>query len=1001
MSVRLRITLILVGLVGFFAAIHYGVERIAIAPRFADLQRAEAVEDLDRCIKAIDGEVLHLSTMARDWAAWDDTYQFVIDRNAAYVECNLLPEAFTTTQSNVLYVYDLKGRLVWGECRELKTLNLVGLEELSAGVMGPDHWLVKHESPDSSIAGVLLTGLGPLLVSSQPIVTSGNGGPVRGSLVMGRFLNEEMLENIAEKLSVEFEVERLDRPEICRQYASVLERVSGAEPYVEDASNDVMNVYVVMEDVEGRPALLVKAGVPKSIIAKGRTAILFSSLSVLIGAAVVIVATYLLLDKTVLSRLAALSKTVDAIEGCHDLSARTSVVGNNELGRLGVSFNRMLEQLECTGQKIVAAKREWERTFDTVPDLIAITNSDGKILRANKAMAEKFGLTPAQIIGAQCCKYFHGTDCQSEACTFKKLLDDGRSRCGEVFNEQFGQYFDVCLSPVHDKNGEIIGSVHVARDITDYKHIEQELRESDQKYRTIFDSALDSIIIIDGQAKVVDANPAACRMYGYTQEELVGTDSLKLVHPDYQHIAETFTQDVLSTGQFCGEAVEVQKDGSTFHVEARGRVILIDGEHYALAVMRDVTEHKKAEQKLTEAMEKAESASEAKSQFLANMSHEIRTPMNAIMGFSDIIANQELSDEQHQYIQIIRDSARNLLQVIGDILDLSRIEAGKLDVELKCCDLGVLVRSVESMVGGQAGEKGLDLKVVRGPDVPAMIRTDPSRLRQCLINLLGNAIKFTERGRVSLEVSVQETEGAEVICFEVEDTGPGIPLEKQQAIFDGFTQADESTTRRYGGPGLGLTITKHLVELLGGSISLSSEVGKGSKFTLMLAADAVTNDASESQCRQAESTGNNSQRMWRQFSGRALVVEDCRTNQILLKTMLEKSGFEVDIAPDGAEAIGRVHSCSYDIILMDMQMPGVSGYEAAETLRADGVTTPIIAVTAHAMADDRAKCIAAGCDDYLSKPVDRSRLFETLARYVPSEAETSGCDATGDSVAHG
>jgi len=402
-------------------------------------------------------------------------------------------------------------------------------------------------------------------------------------------------------------------------------------------------------------------------------------------------------------------------------------------------------------------------------------------------------------------------------------------------------------------------------------------------------------------------------------------------------------------------------------------------------------ELKRSNEQLSAARQAAEDASKAKSEFLANMSHEIRTPMNAIIGFGEMLAEDErLPKELSQYAEIICMAGHSLLTIINDILDFSKIEAGKLKVEIIDCSVAELLRNLEVLLEPSARAKGLEFKVLQCDDLPAVIRTDPVRLRQCLINLVNNAIKFTEKGHVYVNVSLQSESpaGPFFIRFDVEDTGIGIEPDKLQTIFEPFVQADSSTTRKYGGTGLGLTITKHLVERLGGTISVSSRPGRGSVFTLTLPANvdvhqqAVVNKYDCAAPSKPLPLGS------LKFKGEILVAEDAPANQIYIRALLEKMGLSVTIVENGQKAVEAVQQKSFDLVFMDMQMPVMSGYEATEKILALNPRLPVVALTASAMLGDSDKCLKAGCVEYLSKPIERKELIRVLQTYLPNSDQT-------------
>jgi signal transduction histidine kinase/CheY-like chemotaxis protein/HPt (histidine-containing phosphotransfer) domain-containing protein len=380
----------------------------------------------------------------------------------------------------------------------------------------------------------------------------------------------------------------------------------------------------------------------------------------------------------------------------------------------------------------------------------------------------------------------------------------------------------------------------------------------------------------------------------------------------------------------------------------------------------------------------------AKNQFLASMSHEIRTPLNAIIGLSEVLAEEILTEEQSSHIGIIRESAQNMLVLINDILDFSKIEAGKFDIEVAECSLEHLLAVVESLMRPQAIQKGLDFGIFQRGELPTRIKTDNLRLRQCLINLINNAIDFTDSGHVHVNIQLETINDQPHIRFDIEDTGIGISDEDQKKIFEQFSQVNTLPRRRRRGAGLGLTITKKLVNLLGGDVTVTSKVGTGSTFSLTIPAgvDVQAQPSFSSTDQLSKLRRERHAPEQKQFSGRVLVAEDTPTNQTLIRLLLEKLGLDVTITQDGKETVEAALSQDFDMVLMDIQMPVMSGFDATKKLRKEGYTKPIVAVTAHAMKGDKEKCLAAGCNDYLPKPINRKELAEIVERHLPQKTES-------------
>jgi signal transduction histidine kinase/CheY-like chemotaxis protein len=396
------------------------------------------------------------------------------------------------------------------------------------------------------------------------------------------------------------------------------------------------------------------------------------------------------------------------------------------------------------------------------------------------------------------------------------------------------------------------------------------------------------------------------------------------------------------------------------------------------------------QEQLRRAKEAAEAANRFKSMFFANISHEIRTPLTAINGFAELILNPERSEaERVNDAKVIRRNGEHLLTLINDILDLSKIEAGKMSVDRILCDPAGVVGGVASMLKPRAVEKGLTLDVKFEGPIPKLIRTDPGRLRQVVINLVANAIKFTREGGVKLVVAIKPSIGAEKPVLEVKiaDTGIGIPADRQASMFQPFVQGDATITRQFGGSGLGLAISQHFARALGGDIAVSSEVGRGSTFTVTVATDSLMEAAMHERPEDAMEAQDNFVGPKVKISGTVLVAEDGIDNQALIAARLRETGLKVEIAPNGQIACEKAMAAAdggrpYDVILMDVQMPVMDGFTATLQLRSKGYRGPIIALTANAMERDRSKCLAAGCNDFVTKPIKLEKLFKAIGRYL-------------------
>jgi len=529
--------------------------------------------------------------------------------------------------------------------------------------------------------------------------------------------------------------------------------------------------------------------------------------------------------------------------------------------------------------------------------------------------------------------------------------------------------------------------------------VEDALRESEQAWRLICDSISDAVTRTDLQGRHVYVSPSHQAVLGRA-EDLLGRSCFEYVHPeDRDRVAATFAEAITTGEARSAEFRYFHPQKGYIWVESSGRLAAdARGEPVAVIASRDVTQRRQAECQLAEAKQAAEAANRAKSEFLANMSHEIRTPMTAILGYIDLLSREcprrcEYGRQQvDEHLRVISRNADYLMRVINDILDLSKIEAGKLQIEELPCSPFEVVADAVNLARVNAAAKDLPLIVQYDGPIPKTIRSDAVRLRQVLLNLLGNAVKFTEAGQVRLLVRLLRSEDAHAALeFDVIDTGIGMTAEQIDRLFEPFTQADSSTSRKFGGTGLGLTISRRLAQMLGGDIRIRSAPGQGSTFSLTVATGPLEGveltepDAAAPPSRESDDPLQSLEEP--ALDCRLLLAEDGPDSQRLICLLLRKAGALVDVAADGQAAVDLALAAHrrgepYEVILMDMQMPILDGYQATSRLRAAGYAGPIVALTAHALAEDRRKCLEAGCDDYATKPIERDKFLAVVARYA-------------------
>ncbi|WP_161604369.1 ammonium transporter [Roseiconus nitratireducens] len=721
-----------------------------------------------------------------------------------------------------------------------------------------------------------------------------------------------------------------------------------------------------------------------------------------------------------------------------------------ELGAIARQYNRVLQRVTVeitkhtkTADRLAEAEARFRSMFENAREGIFQLSPQGRVLLVNRSFAEITGYESPQQVASQvddaAVDVFEDPRAWQ---TFTHLLQTNGKVAG--FEAEFRRadqkhiwvsinarrvdsasdpYFEGSIVDITDRRNNEILQVEKRRlarlnerlsiEIKERREAELKSRQNEQKFRALFESTRDAILILRNDS-IVDCNRAAGRLFKLTNRSSFLGRSLVDLSPPKQPSGAS-SSGLLK--QYAAQAIrkgsqafdwECQKsDDGTFPCEVVLSVAEIEGETMIQATIHDLTDRQRYVQELTFAKDQAQLANRSKSEFLANISHEIRTPLNGILGFAEVLRRGagEPGREQ-EYLDTIHSSGQHLLTLINDILDLTKIEAGRMEIEQTVCSPHAIICEVISILRVIALEKGLSLESVWETEVPETITTDPARLRQLIMNLVGNAIKFTEQGCVKVRASVKLCGEESRFIIEVSDTGIGIDPSNLERIFSPFDQADNSITRRFGGTGLGLAISRAIAQELGGDIQVTSVPDVGSTFRIEVAAGSLKGVAMLS-CEQAEAVRSNSlSRRQNLGESRAslegasiLVCDDGETNRQLIGLVLSEDGARVTSCSHGKEAVELLRDTptEFDLVLMDMQMPVMDGYTATAMLRKEGWDRPVIALTAHAMRGDEEKCINAGCTAYLRKPIDIDELLDSVAAQLSTVSRPKTTRSPGES----
>ncbi len=1091
---------------------------LTVMDGFFELEQKFMHKNISRAQEVFEDTNNNMTVKLADWARWDDTYGFVENRNTKYIESYLIRSSLELLKIDMMYFFNASGELVHFLSSSRGDIAKALKQEDIKHYFAKGSAALNHTELDSSLAGMVMTPYGPLAIAARPILKSDFTGPIRGTLIFAKWLDAAELKRMGAIVRVEMEVRGAEGgslpPDFKAAQALFLKGNKTAIKVLDDVS---IAGYSRLKDIYGNEAMILKVAMPREITQFGRKTLGYFMFSLFIVGILFGIVVYLPLERE-------------------------------------ISHRRKVEK------QLITLKNRFEHVTENARAIVWEVDAAGMYTYVSRAVENILGYGYQEIVGQ---KYFYDFYPEANRESFKNAVFTvfaSKKPFDNLENQMQGKdgrelRMSTSGQPILADDGRLIGYQGSDTDITERWRAETDFRDSKMLMERVVENIPHMVFLKEANdLRFVMFNRAGEELLGYNRKELLGKNDLDLFPPEQAAHFMAKDREVLHGAAGVLDIPEepiltASKGTRTLHT----RKVCIRGADgttkYLLGVSEDITDRKLAEKKLLEtnrALEEATRhasdmaaqaalANSAKSDFLANMSHEIRTPMNAIVGMTELALDTALTAEQRGYLKTVQNSSNALLFLINDILDFSKIEAGLLEIESISYDLPGVVEDAVELFGAKAAAKGVELVAHITPGVPSRVEGDPNRVRQILVNIIGNAMKFTEKGQVVVSVTrASAAGGMDLLQVSVADTGIGIPAAKQEEIFKKFSQADSSVSRKFGGTGLGLNISKALVDLMGGRLWLESAEGKGSTFYFILpltvssvpaaAGPTVLPVAGQTPVLIADDTSITRLVLkemlvsWgfavRETAGgvevlsvlrgtpggfkliivddqmpdmngvaviksirnnlahkdakiillaaagavpsavrkelgidavvtkpvrqsamleaiikimglnlaadapakiepavtktdkshlRILLAEDIADNRVLAVNFLEKAGYTVTVAVNGLEAVEKVRSAYYDLVLMDMQMPEMDGYEAAKEIRQweaveNSERVPIVALTANALSGDLEKSLAAGMDAHITKPINRQKLLDAVEKWIDRRRKVLVADDSADNL---
>jgi PAS domain S-box-containing protein len=824
-SVRHKIIVVLAMVVGLYTMLAYTFECAVIAPSYESLQQDFANKEVQRCKSLIESELAAIGRTVRDWSAWDYTYAFVANGNAEYITSNLNQSSFESNKFNVIYVLDTNGKIVWGRVFDAEKKSFIELPEFSQDVIYKRSALYKHPSTDSQRSGIYVTERCPVLLSSCPIITSERQGPIRGSIIIGRFLDEQHVKELATAFNMDFTVTAQKGP-----VTSAAVEAKDSSAHEHDGKN--LRMFSSMPDILGSSVITIMATAGTPIAAKGQETVWLMTVSTLAGSIIMLVLTYWLLKRTIFTRLAKVDECIAAVTATHNLSMRVEIGGADELSRVAGNLNSMLERLGKAESDISEGEKRFRSAFFNAPFPIMIYADDGSIMQVNRKWAHVtgYGLEDTPTIDAWSEKAYGSDVAGDRRLGEHRVLKDG-------------------LCTIHTKSGKsliweftsaVLGSTSDGRqltiltaiDITAREVAEKRMHDNESQFRYLSENipAVTYIGKIDLEATIVYISPQVRNYFGFSAEEFVRMPRARknVIHPDdYDRVIKEYYRACSERRAFSCDYKALGRGGNIVWVHEEAQVMETSNGLMALGVMFDISQSKAFELKIREANARLIEADRVKTEFLVSVSHELRTPLTIFQNvISNAVANVygPLPTALKENIGMCKESVARLSTVVSNFLDMSRLETNKTQLTLERFDLNAICQQIIKSSGVAASAKGIMLRCYPTAE-PVCVSAEKDRLIQAITNLVTNGIESVPGavGRVELYVKPQQG----MVMVEVCDNGKGMEPSEMDKLFKHTDAGPEGTDP-------GLAITKELIELHKGNIRVESAVGHGTKFFVSL-----------------------------------------------------------------------------------------------------------------------------------------------------------------------